>query len=93
VNGPSRQLVHDDIMDGADLLATGYGGAGYGADVAVLLATPCWRTQSMSRRSFRPRRSAGSFPMRRASCAGEIAQTLRRGDPAITLLDYRGSSV
>jgi len=84
-------LVHDDIMDGADLrrnqptVAKRFGG-----DVAVLLGDALLAHAV---------HVAAQFPSTeicrvvsdatRKVCAGEIAQTLRRGDPAITLADYR----
>jgi len=84
-------LVHDDIMDGADLRRNRPTVARrYGADVAVLLGDALLAHAV---------HVAAQFPSAeicrivsdatRKVCAGEIAQTLRRGDPAITLADYR----
>jgi octaprenyl-diphosphate synthase len=84
-------LVHDDIMDGADLRRNQPTVARRdGADVAVLLGDALLAHAVYV---------AAQFPSveicrvvaeaTRKVCAGEIAQTLRRGDPAITLADYR----
>jgi len=84
-------LVHDDIMDGADLRRNRPTVARrYGADVAVLLGDALLAHAV---------NVAAQFPSTeicrvvsdatRKVCAGEIAQTLRRGDPAVNLADYR----
>ena len=84
-------LVHDDIMDGADLRRNQPTVVRrYGADVAVLLGDALLAHAV---------HIAAQFPSAeicrivsdatRRVCAGEIAQTLRRGDPAVTLADYR----
>jgi octaprenyl-diphosphate synthase len=84
-------LVHDDIMDGADLRRNQPTVVRrYGADVAVLLGDALLAHAV---------NVAAQFPSAeicrmvsdatRKVCAGEIAQTLRRGDPGITLADYR----
>lgn len=84
-------LVHDDIMDGADLRRNQPTVARrYGVDVAVLLGDALLAHAV---------NVAAQFPSTeicrvvsdatRKVCAGEIAQTLRRGDPAITMADYR----
>jgi octaprenyl-diphosphate synthase len=84
-------LVHDDIMDGADVRRNQPTVARrYGADVAVLLGDALLAHAVYM---------AAQFPSTeicrvvsdatRKVCAGEIAQTLRRGDPAISMADYR----
>jgi octaprenyl-diphosphate synthase len=84
-------LVHDDIMDAADLRRNRPTVARrYGADVAVLLGDALLAHAV---------NVAAQFPSTeicrvvsdatRKVCAGEIAQTLRRGDPTITMADYR----
>jgi octaprenyl-diphosphate synthase len=84
-------LVHDDIMDAAELRRNRPTVARrYGADVAVLLGDALLAHAV---------HVAAQFPSAeicrvvsdatRKVCAGEIAQTLRRGDPAITLADYQ----
>ena len=84
-------LVHDDIMDGAELRRNRPTVARrYGADAAVLLGDALLAHAV---------HVAAQFPSTeicrvvsdatRKVCAGEIAQTLRRGDPAVTLADYR----
>jgi octaprenyl-diphosphate synthase len=84
-------LVHDDIMDGAALRRSRPTAARrYGSDAAVLLGDALL-AQAVH--------LAAQFPSTevchivsgatRRVCAGEIAQTLRRGDTSITLADYR----
>ena len=84
-------LVHDDIMDGAEMRRNRPTAARrYGADAAVLLGDALLAHAV---------HVAAQFPSTeicrvvseatRKVCAGEIAQTLRRGDPAVTLADYR----
>jgi octaprenyl-diphosphate synthase len=84
-------LVHDDIMDGAALRRSRPTAARrYGSDAAVLLGDALL-AQAVH--------LAAEFPSTevchivsgatRRVCAGEIAQTLRRGDTSITLADYR----
>ena len=84
-------LVHDDIMDGAELRRNRPTAARrFGADAAVLLGDALLAHAV---------RLAADFPSpevcrvvseaTRLVCAGEITQTLRRGDTSITLADYR----
>ena len=84
-------LVHDDIMDGAETRRNRPTAARrYGVDAAVLLGDALLAHAV---------HVAAQFPSTeicrvvseatRKVCAGEIAQTLRRGDPAVTLADYR----
>ncbi len=84
-------LVHDDIMDGADLRRNRPTAVRrYGSDVAVLLGDALLAHAVYV---------AAQFPSTeicrvvsdatRKVCAGEIAQTLRRGDTGITMADYR----
>jgi octaprenyl-diphosphate synthase len=84
-------LVHDDIMDDAALRRSRPTAARrYGSDAAVLLGDALL-AQAVH--------LAAQFPSTevchivssatRRVCAGEIAQTLRRGDTSITLADYR----
>jgi octaprenyl-diphosphate synthase len=84
-------LVHDDIMDGAELRRNRPTAARrYGSDAAVLLGDALLAHAV---------HLAAQFPSTdvcqivsaatRRVCAGEIAQTLRRGDTSITLADYR----
>ncbi len=84
-------LVHDDIMDGAAMRRNRPTAAlRYGAEVAVLLGDALLAHAVYL---------AAQFPSTdicrvvsestRKVCAGEIAQTLRRGDPAVTLPEYR----
>jgi octaprenyl-diphosphate synthase len=84
-------LVHDDIMDGAEMRRNRPTTARrYGADAAVLLGDALLAHAV---------HLAAQFPSTeicrvvsestRKVCAGEIAQTLRRGDPAVTLAEYQ----
>jgi octaprenyl-diphosphate synthase len=84
-------LVHDDIMDCAELRRNRPTAARrYGSDAAVLLGDALLAHAV---------HIASQFPSTevcrvvsdatRRVCAGEIAQTFRRGDTAITLADYR----
>ena len=84
-------LVHDDIMDGAELRRNQPTAARrYGSDAAVLLGDAllahavCIAAQFPSTEICRVVSDAT-----RQVCAGEIVQTLRKGDTAITLADYR----
>ena len=84
-------LVHDDIMDGADVRRNQPTVARrFGADVAVLLGDALLAHAVYMAAQFPSAEICRvvSDATRRV-CAGEIAQTLRRGDPAITLVDYR----
>ena len=84
-------LVHDDIMDCAELRRNRPTAARrYGSDAAVLLGDALLAHAV---------HIAAQFPSTevcrvvsdatRRVCAGEIAQTFRRGDTSITLADYR----
>ncbi len=84
-------LVHDDIMDGAMLRRNRPTAARrFGNDTAVLLGDALLAhavnlaAQFPSNEVCRLVSSAT-----RKVCAGEIAQTLRRGDVSVTLADYR----
>ena len=83
-------LVHDDIMDGADLRRSRPTVARrYGADVAVLLGDALLaHAVSVAAQFPSPEICRVVSEATRKVCAGEIAQTLRRGDPAVTLADY-----
>jgi octaprenyl-diphosphate synthase len=84
-------LVHDDIMDGAELRRNQPTVARrYGADVAVLLGDALLSHAVNLAAQFPSTEICQAVSdATRKVCAGEIAQTLRRGDPAITLADYR----
>jgi len=84
-------LVHDDIMDGADMRRNRPTTAKrFGSDAAVLLGDALLAHAV---------HVAAQFPTAevcrmvsestRRVCAGEIAQTLKRGDTSIALADYR----
>jgi octaprenyl-diphosphate synthase len=84
-------LVHDDIMDRAELRRSRPTAAcRYGTDAAVLLGDALLAHAV---------RIAAQFPSTEVCqvvaeatqrvCAGEISQTLRRGDTSVTLIDYR----
>lgn len=84
-------LVHDDIMDGAAVRRNRpTAGRRFGSDAAVLLGDALLAHAV---------NLAAQFPSNevcrvvsgatRRVCAGEIAQTLRRGDVSVTLDDYR----
>jgi octaprenyl-diphosphate synthase len=84
-------LVHDDIMDGAALRRNRPTAARrYGVDAAVLLGDALLAHAVHVAAQFPSaeicRVVSGAT---RKVCAGEIAQTLRRGDPSVTLADYR----
>ncbi|MDR1010932.1 MAG: polyprenyl synthetase family protein [Opitutaceae bacterium] len=84
-------LVHDDIMDGAELRRNRHTATReYGAEAAVLLGDALLAHAV---------RLAAQFPTTevcaevsastRKVCAGEIIQTMRRGTANITLADYQ----
>lgn len=84
-------LVHDDIMDGAEIRRSRRTAArAYGPDAAVLLGDALF-SQALH--------IAAQFPTTavclaisastRQVCSGEIMQTLRRRDTNVTLADYR----
>ena len=84
-------LVHDDIMDGADLRRNRPTAARqYGAEAAVLLgdallAHAVWLAAQFPTTEVCAEVSAST----RKVCAGEIMQTMRRGTANITLADYQ----
>jgi octaprenyl-diphosphate synthase len=84
-------LVHDDIIDGAQLRRSRPTAARrFGSDAAVLTGDALLAhavhlaAQYPSAEVCRVVAAAT-----RRVCAGEVAQTLRRGDTSITLADYR----
>jgi octaprenyl-diphosphate synthase len=84
-------LVHDDIMDGAELRRNRPTAARrYGSDAAVLLGDALLAHAVHLAAQFPSTEVCRivSAATRRV-CAGEIAQTLRRGDTSITLAEYR----
>ena len=84
-------LVHDDIMDGAEMRRSRPTVARrYGADAAVLLGDALL-AHAVHVASLFPSTEICRVvsDSTRKVCAGEIAQTLRRGDPTVTLADYR----
>jgi octaprenyl-diphosphate synthase len=84
-------LVHDDIMDGALLRRSRLTAARrYGSDAAVLLGDALLAHAVYLAAQFPSTEVCRvvSEATRRV-CAGEITQTLRRGDTSITLADYR----
>jgi len=83
-------LVHDDIMDGADLRRNRRTAAReYGPTVAVLLGDALFAHALHLATQFSTTEvcAAVSESTRRV-CAGEIAQTLRRGSVDVTRADY-----
>ncbi len=84
-------LVHDDIMDGADVRRSRRTAAReYGATPAVLLGDALFAQAVKLATQFPTTEvcAAVSESMRRV-CAGEIVQTMRRGTTNITLADYQ----
>jgi len=84
-------LVHDDIMDEAELRRNRPTAARrYGSDAAVLLGDALLAHAVHLAAQFPTTEVCRvvSAATRRV-CAGEIAQTLRRGDTSVTLADYR----
>ncbi|MFA5056891.1 MAG: polyprenyl synthetase family protein [Opitutaceae bacterium] len=84
-------LVHDDIMDGAELRRSRPTAARrYGSDSAVLLGDALLAQAVHIAAQFPSTEvcQVVSAATRRV-CAGEIAQTLRRGDTSITRDAYR----
>jgi len=85
-------LVHDDIMDEADVRRSRRAplrasSARWLRCCSVMRSSP---TRSISPPSFpRPRSAPPSLESTRRVCAGEIVQTLRRGSLNITLADYQ----
>ena len=84
-------LVHDDIMDGADLRRNRPTAARrYGSDAAVLLGDALLAHAVHLAAQFpTPEICRIVSDATRRVCSGEITQTLRRGDTAVTLADYR----
>ena len=84
-------LVHDDIMDGAELRRNRPTAARrYGAEAAVLLGDALLAHAVYVASQFPSTEICRAVSdATRKVCAGEIAQTLRRGDPEVTLADYR----
>jgi octaprenyl-diphosphate synthase len=83
-------LVHDDIMDGADLRRGRRTAArAYGSAAAVLLGDALFAHALHLATQFPTTEvcAAVSESTRRV-CAGEIVQTLRRGATDVTLADY-----
>ncbi len=84
-------LVHDDIMDGAEVRRSRRTAArAYGATAAVLLGDALFAQAVHLATQFPTTEvcAAVSESMRRV-CAGEIVQTMRRGSTNITLADYQ----
>ena len=84
-------LVHDDIMDGAEVRRSRRTAAReYGATAAVLLGDALFAHALNLTTQFPTTEvcSAVSESMRRV-CAGEIMQTLRRGSTNVTRADYQ----
>lgn len=84
-------LVHDDIMDGADVRRNRRTAAReYGATAAVLLGDALFAHALNLATQFPTTEicSAVSESTRRV-CAGEIMQTLRRGSTNVTRADYQ----
>ena len=84
-------LVHDDIMDSADLRRNRKTvSRAYGATAAVLLGDALF-AHALNLATQYPTTDVCSTVSEstRKVCAGEIVQTLRRGSVDITLSDYR----
>jgi len=84
-------LVHDDIMDAAEMRRNRPTAARrYGSDAAVLVGDALLAHAVHLAAGFPTTEVCQlvSAATRRV-CAGEIAQTLRRGDALVTLADYR----
>lgn len=84
-------LVHDDIMDGAEVRRNRQtAGRAYGPTPAVLLGDALFAHAVNLSTQFPTTEICGavSESMRRV-CAGEIVQTLRRGTTDISLADYQ----
>lgn len=84
-------LVHDDIMDGAELRRNRRTVAReYGAHAAVLLGDSLFAHALNAATQFPSTEVCFEVSdSTRHVCAGEIIQTLRRGSASITLADYR----
>lgn len=84
-------LVHDDIMDDAEVRRNrSTAGREYGLTPAVLLGDALFAHAVHLATQFPTTEvcAAVSESMRKV-CAGEIVQTLRRGSTNVTLVDYR----
>jgi len=84
-------LVHDDIMDGAELRRSQPTAARrFGSDAAVLTGDALLaHAVGLAAEFPSPEVCRVVAAATRRVCAGEVAQTLRRGDTTITLADYR----
>ena len=84
-------LVHDDIMDGADLRRNRRTAAKeFGSAAAVLLGDALFsHALNLATKFPTPEVCAAVSDSTRKVCAGEIIQTLRRGTVNVTLEDYR----
>src|SRR5476651_1808207 len=84
-------LVHDDIMDGAEVRRSQRTAAReYGATAAVLLGDALFaHALNLATQFPTTEICAAVSDSTRKVCAGEIVQTLRRGSAGITLADYQ----
>jgi len=84
-------LVHDDIMDGAEVRRNRRTAArAYGSTAAVLLGDALFAHALNLATQFEGTAvSVAVSEAARRVCAGEIVQTLRRGSTDVTLADYR----
>lgn len=84
-------LVHDDIMDGAEVRRSRRTAARlYGSTAAVLLGDALFaQALHLSTQFPTPEVCFAVSESARRVCAGEIVQTLRRGSTDLTLADYR----
>src|SRR5882757_377998 len=83
-------LVHDDIMDGAEIRRSRQTAAReYGADAAVLLGDALFSQALFVAAQFpTPEICRLVSESTRKVCSGEIMQTMRRRDTGISLADY-----
>ena len=84
-------LVHDDIMDGADLRRNrATATRQYGAEAAVLLGDALLAHAVFLAAQFPTTEVCAEVSAStRRVCAGEIMQTMRRGTANVSLADYR----
>jgi octaprenyl-diphosphate synthase len=84
-------LVHDDIMDGAEVRRNRRTAArAYGPTAAVLLGDALFaHALNLATQFPGADVSIAVSEASRRVCAGEIVQTLRRGTATVTLADYR----
>jgi octaprenyl-diphosphate synthase len=84
-------LVHDDIMDGADVRRNRRTASrAYGSTAAVLLGDALFaHALHLSTQFPTPEVCFAVSESARRVCAGEIIQTLRRGSTDVTLAEYR----